>query len=146
VTLCKEGLPERTVWRVIKRTWGADPVYAYAISKAPASPPWRTFVWWRSRRWAIAQCFVEGKTALGMAPYAVRKYGGWHHHMMTTMLAHCFLWHLKLGLGKNSSCVNRVAATDHRGSCLALADVYHCRSLGIGCVGAEGQSPGLSFP
>ena len=66
--------------------------------------------------------------------------------MMTTMLAHFFLWHLKLGLGKNSSCVNRVAATDHRGSCLALADVYHCRSLGIGCVGAEVTITGPIFP
>lgn len=25
VTLCQEGLPERTVWLIIKRTVGADP-------------------------------------------------------------------------------------------------------------------------
>ena len=35
-----------------------------------------------------------------MAHYEVRKYPGWHHHMLTTMLAHFFLWHLKLRLGK----------------------------------------------
>src|SRR5262250_3327291 len=34
VTLCKEGLPDRTVWLVIKRTLGADPVDAYYISNA----------------------------------------------------------------------------------------------------------------
>jgi len=96
VTLCKEGLPERTVWLVSKRTLGADPVYSYAISHAPASTPWRTFVWLSGVRWAIEPCFEEGKTALGMAHYEVRKYPGWHHHMLTTMLAHCFLWHLKL--------------------------------------------------
>jgi hypothetical protein len=45
VTLSKEGLPERTVWLVIKRTLGADPSYAYAISHAPVSTPLRTFVW-----------------------------------------------------------------------------------------------------
>jgi len=67
VVLCKEGLPERTVWLVIKRTLGADPVYSYAISNAPASTPLRTFVWLSGVRWAIEQCFGEGKTELGMA-------------------------------------------------------------------------------
>ena len=37
-----------------------------------------------------------------MAHYEVRKYAGWHHHMLTTMLAHFFLWHLKLHLGKKA--------------------------------------------
>ena len=125
VTLCKEGLPERTVWLVIKRTVGADPVYAYAISNAPASTPLRTFVWLSGLRWAIEQCFEEGKIELGMAHYEVRKYAGWHHHMLTTMLAHFFLWHLKLRLGKKSSRVNRIAATNDLRSGLALADIYH---------------------
>ena len=43
VTLCKEGLPERTVWLVIKPTLGDEPTYAYYISNAPASTPLRTF-------------------------------------------------------------------------------------------------------
>jgi SRSO17 transposase len=105
VTLCKEGLPERTVWLVIKRTLGADPVYPYAISNAPASTPLRTFVWLSGLRWAIEQCFEEGKTELGMA--------------------HFFLWHLKLRLGKKSSRVNRVAATNALRSGLAPADIYY---------------------
>ena len=124
VTLCKEGLPERTVWLVIKRTLGADPVYSYAISNAPASTPLRTFVWLSGVRWAIEQCFAEGKTELGMAHYEVRKYPGWHHHMLTTMLAHFFLWHLKLHLGKKSPGPHRVAAADVIGSRLTPADVY----------------------
>jgi len=45
VTLSKEGLPERTVWLVIKRTLGANPAYSYAISNAPVSTPLRTLVW-----------------------------------------------------------------------------------------------------
>jgi hypothetical protein len=45
VTLCKDGLPERTVWLVIRRTLGAERSSAYYISHAPASTPLRTFVW-----------------------------------------------------------------------------------------------------
>ena len=52
VTLCKDGLPERTVWLVIKRTLGAEPAYSYYISNAPVSTPWRTFVWLSGVRWA----------------------------------------------------------------------------------------------
>ena len=66
VTLCKEDLPDRTVWLVLKRTVGAEPSYAYAISNAPASTPLRTFVWLSGLRWAVEQCFEEGKTELGM--------------------------------------------------------------------------------
>ena len=53
-------------------------------------------------RWAIEQCFEEGKTALGMDHYEVRQYPGWHHHILISMLAHFFLWHLKLRLGKKA--------------------------------------------
>jgi SRSO17 transposase len=110
VTLCKDGLPSRTVWLVIKRTLGINPVYSYYISNAPASAPLRIFVWLSGVRWAIEQCFEESKTELGMAHYEVRKYPGWHHHMLTTMLAHFFLWHLKLRLGKKSPSADGVPA------------------------------------
>jgi SRSO17 transposase len=123
VTLCKGGVPERTVWLVIKRTLGADPTYSYYTSNAPASTPLRTFVWLSGLRWAIEQCFEEAKTELGMAHYEVRKYLGWHHHMLTTMLAHFFLWHLKLRLGEKSSRINGVASSAVTGSRVTHADV-----------------------
>jgi SRSO17 transposase len=125
VTLCKAGLPERTVWLVIKRTVGSDPTYSYAISNAPASTPLRMFVWFSSLRWAIEQCFEEGKTELGMAHYEVRKYPGWHHHMLTTMLAHFFLWHLKLRLGKKSPSAHGGPTADDLGGGLAPPALYH---------------------
>jgi len=125
VTLCKEGLPERTVWLVIKRTVGAMPISSYYISNAPASTPLRTFVWLSGLRWAIEQCFEEGKTELGMDHYEVRKYGGWHHHMLTTMLAHFFLWHLKLRLGKKSASPHGVAAADPLRGSLTPTDIYY---------------------
>src|SRR5207244_4343997 len=144
VTLCKEGLPERTVWLVIKRTVGPTPVDSYYISNAPVSTPWRTFVWLSGVRWAIEQCFEEGKTELGMDHYEVRKYSGWHHHMLTTMLAHFFLWHLKLRLGKKSPSPHCLAAADSVGSRLTPAHVYDCRGARVGRMGATAQSPGVS--
>ena len=112
VTRWKDGLPDRPVWLVIKRTLGAEPSYAYALSNAPASIPLSTLVWRSGLRWAVEQGFEEGKIELGMDHYAIRTYAGWHHHMLTTMLAHCFLWHLKLRLGKKSPRVDSVAAAD----------------------------------
>jgi SRSO17 transposase len=123
VTLCKEGLPERTVWLVLRRTLSAEPTYAYYISNAPTSTPLRTFVWLSGLRWAIEQCFEEGKTELGLDHYEVRKYRGWHHHMLTTMLAHFFLWHLKIHLGKKSPRTHRVASAEVTGSGVTLADI-----------------------
>jgi SRSO17 transposase len=123
VTLCKEGLPERTVWLVIKRTLGADPGYSYAISNAPASTPLRTFVWLSGLRWAIEQCFEESKTELGMDQYEIRKYPGWHHHMLTTMLAHFFLWRLKLRLGEKSPRADRVTAAADIGRGVTRANI-----------------------
>jgi SRSO17 transposase len=121
VTLCKEGLPERPVWLVIKRTMGTEPTYSYYISNAPASTPLRPFVWLSGLRWAVEQCFEEGKTELGMDHYEVRKYPSWHHHMLTTMLAHFFLWHLKLRLGEKSSRADGVTAPEVIGHRVALA-------------------------
>jgi SRSO17 transposase len=85
VTLCSDSRPTRTVWLVMKRTMGANPSYWYDVSNAPVSTRLPLFVWFSGLRWAIAQCFEEAKTELGMDQYEVRKYPGWHHHMLTTM-------------------------------------------------------------
>src|SRR5262244_409043 len=124
VTLCKDGLPERTVWLVSKRTVGVKKTYSYYISNAPVSTPLRTFVWLSGVRWAIEQCFEEAKTELGMAQYEVRKYPGWHHHMLTTMLAHFFLWHLKLHVGEKSPGPHRVAAAHDLRGRLTPTEIY----------------------
>jgi hypothetical protein len=124
VTLWKDDLPERTVWLVLKRTLGAEPSYAYSMSNAPASTPLSLFVWLSGLRWAIAQCFEESQTELGMDHYEVRQYPGWHHHMLTTMLAHFFLWYLKIRLGKKSPRTDGVTATHIAGSDLTPAPVY----------------------
>ncbi len=145
VTLSKDGLPDRTVWLVLKRTLGAKPSYAYYISNAPASTPLRTFVWLSGVRWAVEQCIEEGKTELGMAHYEVRKYLGWHHHILTTMLAHFFLWRLKVRLGKKSTGADGVAVADVIGSGLAPAHLDDCRGPGVGRWGTTTQSPSVSI-
>ena len=103
IMLSKDGEPTTAVWLLIKRTLGVHPQYWYYLSNAPLSTPLRVFVWLSGVRWAIEQCFEETKTELGMDHYEVRKYPGWHHHMLTCMLAHFFLWHLQLRLEKKST-------------------------------------------
>ena len=143
VTLCKEGLPERTVWLVIKRTLGASPTSSYDISHAPASPPLRLFVWLSGIRWAIEQCCEETKTELGMAHYEGRKYPGWHHHLLTCMLAHFFLWRLKMRLGKKSPSADGVAIAHLVSGDPPLTHLHGARGPCAGGVGPAVQSPGL---
>lgn len=37
-----------------------------------------------------------------MDQYEVRKFPGWNHHIVTCMLAHYFLWHIKMRLEKKA--------------------------------------------
>ena len=110
IILSSDGLPQKTVWLLIRRTLSDDPDYSYFISNASSSTRLKTLVWLSGLRWAIEQCFEEAKTDLGMDHYEVRKFKGWHHHMLTCMLAHFFLWHLKIRLGKKSTVYYAIAA------------------------------------
>lgn len=111
VVLSNGGMPQRTVWLIVRRTLGDSPEYSYYISNAPVSTRLKTFVWLTGLRWAIEQCFEETKSELGMDHYEVRKFTGWHHHILVCMLAHFFLWHLKIRLGKKSSVHYSVSAS-----------------------------------
>jgi SRSO17 transposase len=110
VLLSGEGLPKKTVWLLIRRTLGDKPEYSYFISNAQSAVRFRTLIWLSGLRWAIEQCFEETKTELGMDHYEVRKYMGWHHHILTCMMAHFFLWHLKIRMGKKSTVHYALAA------------------------------------
>jgi len=110
VTLCKDGLPWRQVCLVIKRSIGSNPDYSYYISNAPFSMRLDKFVRLSGMRWAIEQCFEECKSEVGMADYEVRKYTGWNRHMLFCMLAHFFLWCLRIKMGKKSAFYYSIAA------------------------------------
>lgn len=110
VILCQDGLPVKTVWLIIKRTISGGRSYSFYFSNAPVSTRLKTFVWLSGIRWAIEQCFEETKTELGRDHYEVRKYPGWRHHMLSCMLAHFFLWHMRIRLGEKSSLAYDIAA------------------------------------
>lgn len=103
VVLSKNGLPQKTVWLIAKRSIGENPAYSFYISNAPTCSRLPLFVWLSGLRWSIEQCFEETKSELGMDQYEVRKYNGWYHHMTLSMISHFFLWHLKIRWGKKSS-------------------------------------------
>jgi SRSO17 transposase len=110
VTIAKNGLPWKSVWLIMRRTLDKTPKCSFFISNASTSTKLNTFVWLSGLRWAIEQCFEETKSEFGMHHYEVRKYQGWHHHILTCMLGHFFLWHLKIRLGKKSSSYYSIAA------------------------------------
>jgi len=110
VVLAKDGKPDRAVWLIVRRTIGGERNYSYYISNAGTSARLKTFVWMSGVRWAIEQCFEEAKTDLGMDHYEVRKFSGWQHHMITCMLAHFFLWHMRIKLEKKSTSYYSIAA------------------------------------
>ena len=81
MTLCKEGLPDRTVWLVIKRTLGAAPSYAYAISNAPASTPLSTFVW--LRRFLKKNILIQ-EVGAGLIKMSYLGKAGWRSNRFST--------------------------------------------------------------
>ena len=121
VILCGDGFPDRAVWLVIKRTLGIGPLYWYYFSNAPLHTRLPTFVWLSEGLWIIEHCFEEAKTALGMHHYEVRKYPGWHHHMLVCLLAHFFRQHLKIRLGEKNSGLNPLSDADINSSGLPVA-------------------------
>jgi SRSO17 transposase len=103
--LSNNELPSRRVWLIVKRTVSDEPEYSFYISNAQKSTRLRTFAWLSGLRWAIEQCFEEAKSIVGMDQYEVRKFRAWHHHMLVCMLAHFFLWHLKIAMGKKAPAI-----------------------------------------
>ena len=73
----------------------------------------------------------------------VRKYPGWHPHMLTTMLAHVFLWHVQRRLGKKSAGSHDFPTAGVLGRGLPPTAHDDRRGPGVGGVGAAAPSPGL---
>jgi len=119
IVLSKDGLPADHVWLIVRRTIGENPIYSYYISNAMVSTRMKLFVWLSGIRWAIEQSFEETKTELGMDHYEVRKWPGWYHHMITCMLAHFFLWHMKVRLGKKNIGSYRITNPAFASDCFA---------------------------
>jgi SRSO17 transposase len=145
-TLCKDDLPDGTVWLVIKRSVGTSPRYWYYISNAPASATLGLCVWLSGRRWGIEQGFEESKSELGMDHYEVRTFAGWHHHMLVTMLAYFFLGRLKIRLEKKITCLDGGAGAVSVGRGVAASVLDKRAPLGVGGLVAEAPSSSLLLP
>ena len=91
----------------------------------------------------IEQCFEEAKTELGMDQYEMRKYPGWHHHLLTCMLAHFFLWHVKIRLGKKSPSAYGIAAEAAARGDLTAQNLYDCGSPPFGNLDTAEKPPGV---
>jgi len=109
VVLHQDEKQGKKQWLIIKRTMGENPVYRYYISNAPDDTKLRVFVWLSGVRWAIEQSFEEGKIEVGMDHYEVRKFTGWYHHVLISMMSLFFLWHLKIRLEKKSTSYYHIA-------------------------------------
>jgi len=80
-----------------------------------------------------------------MAHYELRKYTGWHHHMLTCMLAHFFLWQVKRRLGKKSSGAHRVTGEAVAREGAALENLDPAGGPPVGAMDAAAQSWGVSI-
>lgn len=79
-----------------------------------------------------------------MAHDELRKYTGGHHHMLTCMLAHCFLWQVKRRVGKKSSGAHGVTGEAVAGEGAALENLYPGGGPPVGAMDAAAQSCGVS--
>jgi hypothetical protein len=79
-----------------------------------------------------------------MAHDELRKYTGWHHHMLTCMLAHFFLWHVQRRLGKKSPGAYGVAGEAVAGEGAALENLYPGGGPPLGAMDAAAHSCGVS--
>src|SRR5262245_17002294 len=57
---------------------------------------------WEMPRGSWSLMREEAKVELGIDHHEIRKYPGWHHHMLTCLLTHFFLWHMKIRLGEKA--------------------------------------------
>jgi SRSO17 transposase len=117
VTRALEGLPHgEELWLVLRRH--EDGQIRYAFSNAPADMPFAQMCDAIGMRWAIEQCFQEGKSHLGMGSYEHRSWPAWHRHMIYVFLAQHLVLRLRLRWKKNSG-AHPAAGTQDRGDHLA---------------------------
>jgi SRSO17 transposase len=76
---------------VVIRSVAAAPRVWYTLSQARAAVGLAGVVAAHGRRPGVEEVFQAGKGEGGLAPYAVRSWVGWHHHMTLSLLALWFL-------------------------------------------------------
>ena len=98
VVSVRGDLPGHACWLVLRRSLDQTPTFKYWLSNAPADIPTMDLVRISAMRWPVETSIEESKGEVGMDEYQTRSWGGWHHHMTMSLLAHFFLVHLRLKL------------------------------------------------
>ena len=99
--------PGEPVWLIAERREGGEMKYYFSTLSATAT----LLELARSvkGRWVCEQPHQQLKEELGLDHYEGRGWLGLHHHCLLTMIAFCFLQHLRLG-GKKKVVLERAAA------------------------------------
>jgi hypothetical protein len=63
----------------------------YCLSNAPFATPLCEFARVLAAEHRIEECLRRAKSEAGLAQYQVRKWRGWHHHQILTLIATWFL-------------------------------------------------------
>jgi len=85
----REGLPGKQSWLLMEKTREGE--HKYYLSNAPEDTPIRQLAHVAKKEWFVEMCFRDAKQEVGLADFELRKWPGWHHHMVMCMLAQAFL-------------------------------------------------------
>ncbi len=83
--------PDRRHWVLARRSLTAPHEIAYYIAYAPADATLDDLIAVAGTRWAIEEYFQSAKDECGLDHYQVRRYQGWHRHIILAMAAHASL-------------------------------------------------------
>ena len=123
VYLSRDGLPigER-LWLFFRKNNVGK--IKYAISNAPNDTSLAKRVNAPAMRWAIEQCFQEGKGEVGMECYEHRSWPAWHRHLIYVFLALYFLLRMRLRYKKNASA--NASACPQTDDISTSTDIFKC--------------------
>ena len=96
VTEARATLPGPELWLILRRNLADPTEIKYFFSNAPIRTPLNEFVRICGMRWPIETIFEEAKGEVGLDQYELRRWQGWHHHMLLVSLAHHFLVRLRI--------------------------------------------------
>ena len=78
-------------WLLMRRSIAEPEEIAYYLCYGPAQTSVHELIRIAGRRWVIEDCFKAAKGEVGLDEYEVRKWDGWHRHIMLCLLAHAYL-------------------------------------------------------
>jgi len=93
-------LPGDAAWLVCERRTSGE--RKYYLSNLPESATRLQLARQIKARWACEQPHQQMKQELGLDHFEGRSWRGLHHHCLLTMIAYCFLQHLRLSGKKNA--------------------------------------------